>query len=259
MTQQAKQTIQTGETPMDISQDMSMQMTSLVSQVDDDGTIHLQQTIDRIIMTMQIPGQGELKFDSASEQEPQGIAKMIGDMLKPMVGAKITQTMNDRGEVRDFKVAEEAVKGMQANPMMKQFFSEDSLKEMMTKGSAVLPEQAIEKGYTWTSAMEVNNPVGKVKTDTAYVYQGEEERGGTVLDKIGLKFTMSFGEGTGFMGAKIKMTDQDSSGTMYFDAEAGHFAETEIKQKMALEITFGEKQINQQVDSTMRMTTKRVE
>jgi hypothetical protein len=253
MTQKIKQNIQAAERTIDVSQDMKMQMSWNVAQVDSDGTIHLQQTIDRITMTMQIPGQGEMKFDSASEEEPQGIAKMIADMLKPMVGAKMTQTMNDRGQVLDFEVAKEALEGLRANPMLKQFFSEDSLKEMMAKGSAVLPEEAIDKGHTWTATMEINSPVGKMKTDTTYVYQGEEKRGGKVLDKFGLKLAMSFGEG-GASLAKIQVKDQDCSGTMYFDAEAGRLVETQMTQKMTLEVAVAGQQMNQKLDQTMLLT-----
>ncbi len=50
--------------------------------------------------------------------------------------------------------------------------------------------------------------------------------------------------------------DQDNTGTLYFDAAAGHFAESSLQQNIGLEITAGKENIIQRLKHTTRMHIK---
>ncbi len=256
MTQKVKQIITVGDRTVEVPNDMLMQMTWLVDSADDE-SFNMTQTFDRIKMTMKIPGAGDIEYDSASTEEPTGTTKTIADMLKPMVGAKFSQSMNVRGKVLDVKIPAEALKGFDANPLMKQFFAGDSMKEMMSKASPVLPDEAIDKGYRWQNKAETKTPVGTMTIDSTYVYDGEEQRGGRVLDKFSVSSTLGFAdEPAGPLGAKIKVSEQENLGTMYFDAAAGRFVENRVSQKFTLEVTVGTSSVNQKMESTVEMTVK---
>ena len=88
MTQNMKQVLTVGEQTIEIPNEMVMTMSWVIDDVADDGTVKMTQTIDRIRMSMKAPGVGDIKFDSDSKEDPEGVAKMIADMIKPMVGAK---------------------------------------------------------------------------------------------------------------------------------------------------------------------------
>jgi hypothetical protein len=255
MKQTIKQVITIGDRTVEVPNDTIMQMTWLVDSAAD-GTFSITQTFDRIKMSMKGPT-GDMEYDSASTEEPTGLTKTISDMLKPMIGAKFTQTMDVRGKVLDVKVPVEALKGFDANPLMKQFFASDSMKEMITKASPVLPDEAVDKGYRWQNKAETKTPVGKMTIDSSYVYDGEEQRDGRVLDKFSVSSTVGFAdEPGGLLGAKIKVTDQQTTGTMYFDAVAGRFVENRVSQKLTMEVTVGTSSVNQKLESTVEMTVK---
>lgn len=260
MTQNMKTTVKRAGNDVNSSNEMVMQMTWRVEKVNDDGTVNVAQTIDRIKMAVDMPGQGQVKYDSDSPEAPEADGAMLGnmfrDMLGPMVGARIVQTMNTRGEILDVRIDEEVLASLESNPMMKQMFSEESFKEMAGKGAAVFPQAAIEEGHAWKIAAEINNPAGKMKADTSYVYQGEEERDGRILDRFRVDLILAFAEDAGMPGMKIKLKDQDCSGTMYFDNRAGRLVETQITQKMTMEVDMGGQQMDQAIETTMRLTVE---
>ncbi len=54
----------------------------------------------------------------------------------------------------------------------------------------------------------------------------------------------------------VKIADQDNTGTPYFDAAAGHFAESSLQQNIGLEITAGKENIIQRLKHTTHMLIK---
>lgn len=258
MKQDMQQTSNVGTQKIKTGNKMTMNMTWKVDSVDDEGLIHMTQTHDRIRMSVSVPGQGNIEYDS-DEEEAEGLAKTFETMLKPMVGAKFEVVMNDRGEVTDFIIPENAFKGLESNPMMKQFFSKDSLKEMTTKGSPVFPEESIDKGHSWDNKFEVKTPIGTMTTDSKYTYRGEEQKDGRPLERIDVAMKMDFGKEPGPGGVKLELKDQESSGTTWFDSENGHFVGTEVKQKFTMVVNAGGQNIESATDSNMTMTVKKIE
>ena len=55
------------------------------------------------------------------------------------------------------------------------------------------------------------------------------------------------------MGLKVEIAEQVNTGTMYFDAAAGRFTNTELAQKMKLETKIGEQKHVQNLDTMLKM------
>ena len=257
MIQDVNQQMNVQGNDVNITQKMSMYVTWAVVEIGDDSIIQMTQTIDRIVMDMTVPNVGDVKIDTNSKEEPQGIGKMMMDMMKPMVNVKMIQKMNDRGEVLDVEIPEQALAGLNANPMMKQFFSGDAFKEMMKKASPALPEEPVTPGYAWSKKSTVKSPVGDMQMSNTFKYEGEVEKEGKKLEKITADVEMEFlGGADNQLGADIKVTEQDNKGAMFFDAEAGRFVESNLEQKMTMKVDVAGQSITQKITNKTVMKIK---
>lgn len=259
MTQDMKQSVTVGDETVDVPNNLVMYMTWTVDSVDDKAVIHMSQTIDRIRLSMQVSGVGDVQYDSAATEEPAGAAKAIAEMFKPMVGVKFTQEMDNRGKVLAVQVPPEALKGLKSNPLVQQFFSNDNFKDMLRQAAPVLPDEAINEGYSWKNDTVNNTPVGKMSIAATYTYGGQQlAASGRSLDKFTADVKLAFEEGVGPLGAKIKILDQDNSGEMLFDQQAGHFVETRMKQTLTMQVTVGNTTVDQRIETTVAMFVKRI-
>lgn len=254
MNQETKQTVSVMGQNQEMPMTMTMGMTWDIKDVTADGIILITQTIDHVQMTMNIPGQGEMKYDSKNPDGANALAAMLGQMFQPMLNKKFEQKMNRQGKVLEVKIPEDALKSVSSNPLLKKFFSKEALEEMMSKMSPVLPEQAIDKGYSWESSVETPAPFGKMNMKTKYTYEGTEERDGKTLDKFGvvMNIDMQMQEGS---DTSLNVQDQKSSGTMYFDSEAGYFVENVIKQQMTIAGEASGQAFTQKLNTVTRLTT----
>jgi hypothetical protein len=234
------------------AQKMAMQISWVVESVDDQGIIQLAQTFERIKLSMQPTGQPEVNYDSASEQPPSAMAKMVASMLQPMIGVKVTQTMTDRGKVLDVDIPAEALKKIKSNPLAAQFFSEDSIKELTGKAWPELPEKPIEPGHQWTTDITTQSPIGKMKIHNAYTYKGTMQRGDRKLDQIGIAMQIEF-EGGGKLGAQVTVSEQDNAGDAYFDRDKGYFVESKMVQRMDLEIAIFGNTSRRSIETTQQL------
>lgn len=256
MKQEMKQILTVMDNTVELPTTLTMYMSWQVEDVADNGAITIAQTIDRIKMSIKAPI-GDVVYDSDSRKKLDGPAKTIADMLEPMVDAKFTNKMSDRGEIIDVEVPKEAFKGLEANPVLKDFFSSKSFRDMMRQASPVFPEAAIDEGFDWSNETEVKTPVGTMKMDATYTYQGEEELDERTVDKVGAKLKIEFSPDDGPLAAKIEITDQDNSGTIYFDSEGGHLSSTSMKQRLTMKVTVGDTTVDQKIETTVSMTVKK--
>jgi hypothetical protein len=252
---------------MDMAQDMKisnmnlqvkvvqqMDMTWKVTGVEADGTATLTQTIDRIRMDMNVPGQPAMKFDTASDEKVPG-AEMLKPVFDAMVGKPITLKVTPRGEITELKISEEMLAGIKKSVLsqMGGMFSEDGMKQMIGRGMLTFPAEAVSKGASWDTSLETaNSVIGKQVIEMRYVYEGPEERGGRPLDKIGADMTMKFEESPDAK-VKVNVKEQSSDGTIYFDNAGGHVAESNVTSKMALEIDAGGMTVLQDVTTLVNM------
>jgi hypothetical protein len=151
-------------------------------------------------------------------------------MLKKPLTAQLTA----RGEVRDMKLPQGMLEGMNQRDgggQLGNLFSPDWMKQLTE--IAVLPEGPVKPGDTWTRKTVVNNPVGLQST---YRYEGSETRGGKTLERITSTSAVQV-EGDKKQ-VKIGIKEQEVRGTIYFDNDLGRIVESvnATKMKMDMEV-----------------------
>jgi hypothetical protein len=203
-------------------------------------------------MTVETPGAPAVEFDSQSQEEPQGFAAMVAPMVRELVKANFVVTMTPRGEIKDVKIPEEAVKAIAAAPgaqLMGDMATAEGLENMISRSAFSMPV-SLEPGAEWTSTAEMANPMlGKQTIKTTYRYVGPQERDGVQLEAFEPHLTIEFGGGT----ATANITKQESSGEILFNRTAGRLESTSLDHSMSMSIGVGGQNVDQSLEQTIEM------
>ncbi len=251
--QQMNQEIEIAGNPTKTSTNTSTWIDWEVKEPDKDGNAQVESKVSRIVMNMDAPMVGKVTIDTQSEQEAAGMAKMIEDALKPVVGVPMTQTMNTRGEILDIQIPEDAQAGLEESSMPPMGSPADMVKQMARNAAIVFPEGALGVGQTFNSTSEAKTPMGTIKTTHEYTYRGETEFEHRKLHKFDVDMKLQFEGGENAMNAKFDVLEQNSTGTLYFDAEAGHLDSSEITQNMTVNISVAGQVLAQKMKQNMKM------
>jgi hypothetical protein len=237
--------------PVKMKLDMGFGLKWQVESVSETGVARIAQSFTRLRLKMELPKQDPVEYDSAAETKPTGPAKDVADAVGPLIGAKFFVSMNDRGEIVDVKLSDEAAKLLEtpAAARWKETISKEGLTDLLRQSAAVLPEKPVAKGASWTVPTSSKSPLGPLKLSHKYTYQGAEERGGKMLAKIAVQTTLELEASKG----KPQLKEQKHSGLLYFDAEAGRFVETEVNQELATEAPYRDTVVKAKAVSTLRM------
>ena len=186
---------------VDMKQDMTMEMDLGVQQtevvnntatemslwvksVDGDGVATMGNTIDRMVMQTEAPGVN-FEIDTNSEDEPNGPAADVAAIIKPMIGAEMSQKMAPSGKVSDIEIPDSMMDGIKnGDPMMAQMFNENTLKEMTAKNNLIFPDKELSQGDSWENVTETMMGPANIKMATNYEYLGVTEVEGTPLHVI---------------------------------------------------------------------------
>ncbi|NOY28928.1 MAG: hypothetical protein GXP28_01770 [Planctomycetes bacterium] len=222
-----------------------------INLVDDQGTAALTQTIDRVQMHITAPGQGEVHFDTASEEPAQGFAAMLAPSLKAATQSPFQVTMTSRGEITQVEVPEALIEILSQGPagaLLGSLATEKGFKETMASSLLVLPtfEELVE-GHQWSTSLEIENPtLGNITTLATYEYQGSREVEGQTMEVfVPTRVTQ-------FDGATLRVEGQKTTGEILFNRSAGHLDSTSIHQSIDLLITVDGNDVNQHLDQTIR-------
>ena len=249
-------------TTMDMGTPVTMTMTQMfevswkVNSVDAEGVASVTQTVDRARVKMESPQGIMIDYDSASGEEPEGIAKMLVSVIEAMLNRPVSMKVSAWGKTSDMQVPQAMIDAMNKLPMMEKgggVFTEDTFRQM--GGSGDLPEEAVSPGDTWTEERAIELPmVGKHKLGATYEYAGTETRNDRELEKILTTLRMEL---LGSEDQPLKFTSQDSElkGTIYFDNQAGRLVETDMSGKIKLEVTLGDMSFKMDIDMDIQMKT----
>jgi hypothetical protein len=233
-----------------------------VNKVDDQGIAEITQVISRIRMQMDGASGISTKIDTASDDVPKGLAATLAGPLKAMTNAPFEMRMNSRGEVLDVKVAKETIEALRNLPgadKLGGMFSEEGLVNMIKQGTPSLPAGNIQVGYIWNSKLSTKLPqLGTMATHTEMTYQGPEQIDGKTQQKISMRLTTSVAAADNPL-VKVSIKEQDASGTMRFDNQAGHISNTEMKQKMVMQMSISGKTFDQTINQTVTLIMKAVQ
>ena len=195
----------TGNTTTNVKQTMDMKWN--VEALDENGTATITQQIHHIQMEITAPGQDTVRYDTNSDETPQGFAGMLAPMLSALTSETFTVTMQPNGEITEVDIPQAFVDAMSRAPgaaMMGGLASKEGLKHLAQQGSLTLPKEAdLVEGHEWSNSTEIDNPAtGTVKIDTSYRYLGSREVEGQVFEVFAPTINTSFGTGPQANGAK---------------------------------------------------------
>jgi hypothetical protein len=242
--QEMNQTLRpAGDAPPVIMTTMqTMDLTVKVEAADEQGTATVTQTIERMQVKIQSAQGVLLEFDSAEGKEPEGMAKMLTPMLETMLKKPMRLQLTTRGEVRDMKLPQGMLEGMNkvgGGGQAGNLFSPDWMRQMTEL--AVLPEEPVKPGDTWTRTTPMKAPeLGAQTAESTFCYEGPETRDGRTLEKITFStaFKMAGDQKPGTIGIK----EQAGQGTVYLDNELGRIVGGVATTKMKMDIeVFGQK------------------
>ncbi|MGD9646420.1 MAG: DUF6263 family protein [Pirellulales bacterium] len=216
----------------------------LVDKVDKDGSATVQLVFDRWLMRIDSPG-NLLEVDSDSTKEPTGQAAVLMPLVKAVAGAPFSVKMSPLGATTDVTLPEVLVKAVAARGkgnFAKEFFTEESLKAMVSQGSLKLPAEPIEPGQTWE---ETKGHQG-MKVTSVYTFVGPEPESTPPVERIELAADIEW-EDASVSGVKIRIAEQSMNGVVHFDNKHGHLVDLDVTQKMALEYAQAGSKVRQEV------------
>jgi hypothetical protein len=205
-----------------------------------------------------------LKFDS-NDKEAKG-----EPTLSSMVGKDIGLTLN-----KDNKVL--SVTGMDQlsdNPMVKQMFNSESMKELMSQTSLIGAPKEISKGESWEFSKAMPNPMLSIGMKGKYTYTtnvAEEGHQQAVFD-VKSEITMAPAE-EGDAKAEdedpkaaqmkqmmksmgMKITEGGMTGKSYFDPEIGFIRHAEMDINMTMSMKNPQSGEKMDIPSKQRVTVK---
>jgi len=229
-----------------------MDMETTCESVDSAGIASLQQKIARARMTMEMPAplNRTIKYDSQAEVPTDPILAQIDKMMRPMVGANMKMKCDPLGKITDFAMDAEALSGIKDSPAAAfggEMFSEAGMKQMTEQSALSMPEGELKIGDTWTSATEVNSPLGKMTVTRDHKYLGPGEKSGQ--EKIGVTAKISLEpDPNSKLPFTATLTSGSGRGEIIFDNNLGRMIQSNIKTKMKMELTVGNQKIQQNID-----------
>lgn len=237
--------------------DLAMYLTWRVLAVEEN-KFRLEQTLDRVTVSLAAPPAGEVQYDTAQAAKPVGSAKDIAAALAPLIAAKLEVTMSDRGEVLGAKPVQPAAA---AGPSAGQppLFSKDAIQQLLKQPLVVLPDAPVSPGTKWPIKTELTTALGKATQTTEYQFKGPVQEGGQKLDQIAFTAALEIADNA---AAKIKLKKQEQSGKIRFDSAAGRVVSAEQEQTLVTERPYRETMIVVSLATKQKTTvtpTKQVE
>jgi hypothetical protein len=217
-----------------------------------DGKADLTETIDRIRVSLDQGGQ-KMEYDSKDGKLPEGPAgQVFGPFFAAMGGSKMSFKMSPEGEISEVKLPEKITDVLRNSPggAALGMFNEDSLKQMFTQSTLLLPAKPVSKGSTWNKEVVIENAGLKMRLNNVFTYDGPTTQNGQV-DQVGVKIETKLELPQNAPQVMIK--SQDSSGKFLFDNQKGRLNESSLVQKMEIGIMMMDKEYVSTTETTATM------
>ncbi len=249
VTQKMSQSMDLNGQKSNVEQSTEMKMDWKILSVDSDGNANIESVLKRAVMTMKSPQTGDIVVDTDKAEDTGEIGKQLGGLLRPMINAKCTQKMAPTGEISEVKIPEDVLAAMRGNPLLPPG-TESMMTDLIAKASPAFPADAIKVGDTWVQEASTPNPVGEMKIKSTYTYRGPEKNAsGKTLHKVDVEMDMDFSSAA----VPLKITDQSTEGSLYFDNELGRLDNSTVKQSFTMEMEQGPVKIKQVVTQDTQM------
>ena len=222
--------------PTVTTQDITIEIVSEVLAVDAENIATVKTTYKGFNAKGSVSSPGaSFEYDSANPDEgsdnPQ--AKMMSEMFKYMKGAEFVMKLTDKGQIVGIDGFDEMMGKMFSgmgtpeetkamNDMMKNFMSEDKLKEMNSDMLVAFPEGSVGIGDMWDDIVSIGGGGMPIDVDTTYMVK--ERADGVAVLGVTSKMDMGSEDSKLIDMGGMKMNMQLSgtqNGTMKVDEATG--------------------------------------
>jgi hypothetical protein len=240
-----------GAGKLPLTETNTMQKTNLawaVLDVQPDGLASIEQSIGRVVLEMKSPKENFI-IDTQDNRPLSGMAETMAREIRPLAGARFIAKTKATGEIVDLVVPSDSLKTASASAAS---LAEAGLREIAVNSSLRLPSKPINVGETWQNEYELDMRIfGKLIVSTTYQYLGEETQSGKTLDKI--KATTAKRSAETKANSGLKLSKQESSGTIWFDNVRGIIDHCEFQQVMAIDVLQAGQQIKNEVKQDLKL------
>lgn len=209
----------------------------------------------------------EQKFESMKTEVVGGPPR--DNIDKQIQGGTVRLHVSPKMEVTKLEGYDELVQKVvgndaKAQQMFKLMMSDDTLKKKLAEQFEFVPGMAVKPGDKWQRKAELSlGPIGVMKIERDFTYEGADMLGGKKLDKIAMtgvgSYALPKGDGGGFpfKVTKGELKIDGMKGTIHFDAAAGRLVQAEAKTNMKGALTIStmgaDVEMDMVVDSNMRL------
>lgn len=217
-----------------------------------DGTVPVTQTVDAVKMQLDLPGGISMNIDTDDQGGPPANElpqlKQVREVLKALAGASYIVVFDKDGKVAGIEGAEKAIP--KADDLdsaiateLKKRFEVERLKRESNEAYSIFPDILLRKGEPWERSETMDLGGGQTLTfQKTYEYQGNVEKDGKSLDKIGVKasgvtYAMEANPNSPVSVDTSDLKMESSGGTILFDREAGRVVESNLKMHIVGDMT----------------------
>lgn len=224
-----------------------------VDEVTPAGDAKLILTVKRIQLDLNLGDLGQVVFDSDVQQEPTGLARTLAGPLRSVLGANIAQLVSAAGEITETVLPETTRQSLDAHPLARPLVHR-LLADVGRQSAFKLPAHELELDEEWQNAGELMTELGPVPMLTTYQYRGKTAKATGDLDLIDVRFRL--GPDAAELTAKspLKVIEQESSGTIWFDNQLGRLASAHFVQQQTIDVGMDEQRVVQKLKKVTDIT-----
>jgi hypothetical protein len=222
---------------MDLATDVSQFVisTTTIGKRNEDGTLPIVDTVDKLQSRLSLPGGLEIAFDSGDPDKKAGnpLLEPLVDVFRVAAKSK-TVTLRDKdNRIKSIEFPDNPAEKVSDD--YKSQFDPEKRKKAAEKEAGLFPAKPVKPGDTWMHTSESDLGGGQTLTlETRYEYVGTEDRAGKTLDKItsmstSVAYAMDPNANSPLKIKSSELTVASSEGTILFDRTRGAVVESVSK------------------------------
>jgi len=207
-----------------------------------DGTATLNVKFESMKLDLVTP-MGNMSIDSAATAAPSEPALADAQkMLQAIVGESVTMVMAPTGAVKSVegmaKLSAKLKAAMPAgSPLMQSFdtmLSDDAFKGTMGQSFANLPDKVVKPGETWTTTMNVPNPIGAMTQTNTFTSKGVEHVEGKELTRVAVAQKISVAPGGTIGPMSLTVKEGTGEGDLLLDHRLGQLVRSTARMTLPM-------------------------
>jgi hypothetical protein len=244
MTHRMKTELQVGEKVTSVSMLSAMELHWRVVHIDAAGAMHIDQSIERLILRTTEADGKTVSYDSASPDAASPELGEVADTLRPLLRSRVTLTLGSRGEIQEVQRAGETESLLRDLPEFarwRNLLTREGIHRMLHRALGLLPDQPVVAGDVWEDTQQLETPLGLMTLVDRFEYRGAVVEEGRQLDLIHRTTTIRRGEPPfGALDELPRQEPQQETGIFHFDTAAGRLVRSQNQHLWKSEVPLDE-------------------